>query len=95
MRFFFSLFKPKKPKKKEDPMSEVQQHLARIDEVFKLASFDLAEIAFKIIRCPEIASKISHAEGEMLVNAGFRDVANFENLAKNTVALVQQRPLGN
>jgi hypothetical protein len=37
MRFFFSLFKPKKPQIKEDPMSEVQQHLAAIDEVYKVA----------------------------------------------------------
>ena len=91
MRFFFSLFKPKKPQIKEDPMSEVQQHLAAIDEIYKVASFDLAAIAFRIIRSPEIVAKITNVEGEQLILSALNDFPNFQNQVRTTVAHVQQR----
>lgn len=91
MRFLFSLFKPKKPKQKEDPMSEVQQHLAAIDEIYKVASFDLAAVAFRIIRSPEIVAKITKVEGEQLILSALNDFPNFHNHVRNTVAQVQQR----
>ena len=91
MRFFFSSSKPKKPEEKEESMSEVQQHLAAIDEIYKIASFDLAAVAFRIIRSPEIVSKITKVEGEQLILSALNDFPNFHNHVRTTVAQVQQR----
>jgi hypothetical protein len=99
MRFLFSLFKPKKPKQKEDPMSEVQQHLAAIDEIYKVASFTLSQrlidLAWRFINCPEILGKITQAEGQALVQFALNDPQNFANQAKSLAVQIQQRPLGN
>ncbi len=93
MRFFFSLSKPKKPQIKEDPMSEVQQHLAAIDEIYKKSYFDLSQnlisMAFRIINCPEM-SKISAEKGQQLIQFAASDQQNFANQAKSIVAHVQQ-----
>lgn len=72
-------------------MSEVQQHLAAIDEIYKIASFDLAAVAFRIIRSPEIVSKITKVEGEQLILSALNDFPNFHNHVRATVAQVQQR----
>ena len=94
MKFFFSLFKPKKTQIKEDPMSEVQQHLAAIDEIYKNAYFDLSEklnsLAWRIIRCPEISGKIGQVKGSQLLQFAINDPQNFANQARALVAEVQQ-----
>jgi len=95
MNWFFSSSKPKTPKKKEDTMSEVQQHLAAIDEVYKNAYFSLSQnlinAAWRIINCPEILGKITKADGERLLQFAISDPQNFSNQAKSIVAEVQQR----
>lgn len=99
MRFLFSLFKPKKPKQKEDSMSEVQQHLAAIDEIYKDAYFGLSQkltsLAWRIIHCPEIFGKTAQADGQRLVQFAINDPQNFSNQARTWVAEIQQKPLGN
>ena len=99
MRFFFSLFKPKKPQIKEDPMSEVQQHLAAIDEIYKDAYFALAHkltsLAWRIIHCPEIIGKAAEADGRTLVQIALNDPQNFASQARTWVAQMQQKPSGN
>jgi hypothetical protein len=95
MKWFFSSSKPKTPKKMEDTMSEVQQHLAAIDEVYKTAYFALSQSlinsAWRIINCPEIIGKITKADGERLLQFAISDPQNFANQAKSLVAEVQQR----
>jgi hypothetical protein len=99
MNWFFSSSKPKTPKKKEDTMSEVQQHLAAIDEIYKNSYFSLSQslinVAWRIINSPEILSRIEAKEGEQLVQFAVSDPQNFSNEAKRIAAIVQQRPLGN
>jgi hypothetical protein len=93
--FCFSFFpKFKTLKKKENEMSEVQQHLAAIDEIYKTAYFSLSQslidISWRIIRCPEISSKISAEKGQQLIQFAISDQQNFANQAKAIVAEVQQ-----
>lgn len=76
-------------------MSEVQQHLAAIDEVYKTAYFALSQnlinSAWRIINCPEIIGKITKSDGEKLLQFAISDPQNFANQAKSIVAEVQQR----
>ncbi len=95
MSWFFSSPKTQTTQKKEDTMSEVQQHLAAIDEVYKTAYFALSQSlinsAWRIINCPEIIGKITKADGERLLQFAISDPQNFANQAKSIVAEVQQR----
>lgn len=76
-------------------MSDLHNQLNAIDTIYnttmKNLKLDLAELAFRIVRNPEIAHKITLEEGENIVTCAFQDIGNFQTLVKNTIVAVQQR----
>lgn len=76
-------------------MSDLQNQLAAIDTIYnttmKNLKFDVAELAFRIVKNPEIAHQITLEEGENIVTCAFQDIGNFQTLVRNTIVAIQQR----
>lgn len=90
--FCFSFFpKFKTLKKKENEMSEVDQTLAAVESFFKKASIDAADLAFRVVKSPEIVDRITLEEVGNIMNSALNDLGNFRNSIKATVGAIRQR----